>query len=280
MNLLPPAIPRLDYAPASHARGQRLKRLLRRLFVAALVLSNLYFAVTKWGGRVRLQTHMLICQRLCMRFAEPPTRVVFENDPAKASVWLSQAVYGPPRAGPFYFPMFAVYLRTGEIFDAFGNACTAIEAQQPIGVPLTSGMSDISPDTTGWKLFMSRRRSPSGHNRLVIVRGGLADSDPDLLSLEAFAIEPASLTGLPHSFSAGELRSLPMFSGGGPHHPLCLFAGQADAKNRARFTIAYDTPDGHGTVEGILGDDDGVRLKILDGPLTSSDAPPSAATEP
>ncbi len=270
------AVPSLEYAATAQVGRGRAKRLAKGLFVAALILTNFYFAVTKWGGCACLQTHMLICQRRCAHYSEPPDRVIFDNDPSRGTALLAQVSYGSATAAQLFnrSPAFAVYLRTGETFQVFADACKAVEQQQIPGAwQLTFAIPDLSADD-GWTLFMRERRSAAGDKRLVVVRGNLDNSDPELLTLVPRSIQSASLTGMPVLRELGELESLPMFPRGGTHQLLRLFAGQPDPVNASRFTMEYETPDGRGTVEGILGDEGAVTLKILDGPLAPTASAP------
>jgi hypothetical protein len=107
------------------------------------------------------------------------------------------------------------------------------------------------------------RRSPAGHQRLLVVRfdplcylaGGTQPLNADVRWLDGrwgdmgYAHSPA----LP-SFKLPASKSLR------------LFHGQPDPLDESHFTIAYDAGGVTGTIDGWLQADDTVKLVVRDGP--------------
>lgn len=187
--------------------------------------------------------------------------------------WSVVSVASPRKTGDFllYAP------QPDEALKEYESINSTIEpAQSPTVTVGGGGIFASSPEPTiVFAAFIHGLRSAAGHQRLVIVNFSLIGDDPDLLALETEAIEPASLGGLRRWCVTSSQSPILLAGDATPHHLLKLFAGQTDPHDPARFTMAYQTPDGSGTVEGVLGDDDIVRLKFVDGPLLPSITQPA-----
>lgn len=46
-----------------------------------------------------------------------------------------------------------------------------------------------------------------------------------------------------------------------------IYAPQPDSADASRFTLAYETAEGRGEIEGKLQEDDTVTMRIVSGPL-------------
>lgn len=263
----PPPIPQLDYAPPHPSRG----RWFKRTFLAFLVLSNLYFAFDKWGGGLRLQARMLRYQQQCLRFAQPPTRVVLSTNPSQMAFLLSQgydepASMGGPNIAHLTFDPTAI-----DVLHQFDNLSNEIESRSRTPATAIGGIFAAPSDVnqTDPLVYLHKRTSPSGHVRLVGCSASFFLLPKTFAQIEAFAIEPASVFGLRRKCELAQAAAPLRLKQATDYGWIQLFAGQADPTNPARFTIQYETPEGHGDVEGILMDDDAVQLRIADGPLAA-----------
>ncbi len=221
---------------------------------------------------------MLIAQRRCMKYSQPPTRIMFDSDPSRTAVLLSQG-YGQP---PNFFwvgntlPSYCFYPATKDAFDAFETASANLDNWRNPPAPNAGWIFANSPPdfSTNSAVFLHERRSPSGHIRLIQCSTSVTDAGGDPIQLTVSAIEPASLTGLRKNCRQNAPLS---FLRAGDQRWLRLFAGQPDSDDASRFTIRYETNNGTGLIEEMLADDDGVQLRILSDPLPTLLLGPASA---
>src|SRR5580658_7141971 len=85
----PASVP-LEYAPAP----PRWRKPARR-FLLGLVLTMIAFCGWRWGPYAWHQTRLLYWQRQCMDFSLPADTVVYEEEPAAATLLLKRSDYSP-----------------------------------------------------------------------------------------------------------------------------------------------------------------------------------------
>jgi hypothetical protein len=80
--------------------------------------------------------------------------------------------------------------------------------------------------------------------------------------LFAKVIVPAQWTGLPETLDESHFPDSCDVRTANPGQHMRIFAGQPDPIDPSRFTIDYETSDGRRTIQGTLGSDDHVEMKI------------------
>jgi hypothetical protein len=120
----------------------------------------------------------------------------------------------------------------------------------------------------GHALFCHLRRAPGGHVRIVVVTSIL--SGTPLVHL----IDPGSLSIAPRvtRSTSDSIKPWPAYPvlDRADQMSLTFRAGQPDAADASHFMIPYATPEGAGSVDGWLLDDDRVRFRVLSGPCKLS----------
>jgi hypothetical protein len=116
----------------------------------------------------------------------------------------------------------------------------------------------------GRAIFCHARRSPAGHERLVVVTSVISGIPlGHVIKLASGAVPCVVLR-------SSELSIRPW-----PTHtvldkwetmPVTLYAGQADQQDASHFTIGYSCAKGTGVMDGWLLDDDRLRFRALSGP--------------
>lgn len=235
-----PAAP-LAYAP------YRRRRRGRRWAAAGLLLAGLAVAAWRFGPPYWRQGKYLWWQHRCMARAEPPDRVVYEDDPAAGDRLLA--------AGGDYQP-------------AFGPATPSAGAGRPVVYQprLLAERPDLGKNPV---LFLHARRAPGGRERLVVVRMLVGQPlGQRLVVVRATAMDPASWAA---GSTAMPINS-PRYTSGlwylRPSDRLRCFAGQPDPADPSHFTIRYERDGVAGTFHGRLRNDDLVALTV-DGPLAA-----------
>jgi hypothetical protein len=140
--------------------------------------------------------------------------------------------------------------------------CVSGLRQLPIPYQFTSDLGD--------EIFVHARRAPGGHERLVVVAfnpPGFVAGNRTPFTARAIA-RGGWLRPLSTNFKA-EASQLPLEFVTSKDQPLKLYAGQPDPTDEAHFTIDYETPAGHGTIDGWLHRDDTVTLTARDGPAAA-----------
>ena len=113
-------------------------------------------------------------------------------------------------------------------------------------------------------VFLHRRRSPGGTERVVAVRGLplYLTSASVLQALQPVTVEQAELWPLTSRPTLHEAE----FPGGFPvEADVQIFGGQPDPADPSRFTIRYTVNGSPGMIDGRLADDGTVSLVIRDG---------------
>ena len=133
-------------------------------------------------------------------------------------------------------------------------------------------------------LFLHRRTSPGGANRLVVVEGKkyfyqippeYGDRGPEtyhMLALNAYVVEPDNVhpEGMELNPGHGPIfgtllhiddRRFEM----GDAVRCVVFGGRHDESDASHFTIGYAMDGARGTIDGWLEDGDSVRLRVRDG---------------
>jgi hypothetical protein len=112
----------------------------------------------------------------------------------------------------------------------------------------------------------------AGANRLAQLR---PNPPPGLMMLYADVIELGTLTRPPRVRWGrfvqldGRLTEVPVGT-------LRIYSGQPDPADASHFTLAYETAEGRGTIDGWLMSDDSVKMAVRDGPAAATQ--PAGAT--
>jgi hypothetical protein len=237
---LAPAPAEVPYAPPPpwHRR-----RAFRRAGLAAAVLFLALFA-WRWGRTALRETQSFYWQRQCLAYAPADGWVVFDDDPARAAVLL---------AGQGYV----------RSHSAFGQGTYAIHDAQPWQTYRGVGRRSFGRAPAAPVVFMHRRTSPAGHERLVAVQIGYVVGTPreefNRLNFHPFVETTRSvLPGKKLVQYDPSNRGLNMFRrlGDGTR----LLAGRPDPADASHFTIDYVHNGTPGTIDGWLNDDESVTL--------------------
>lgn len=241
-----------------HVRARwGVPRRAARWLVAITALAVVIWAATTWVPELqrylqhrRLVRAALLAQRVCMEFSLPPATIVYSDDPADIAspgagrYWtFSSDLHGQWYEGET--PRQRIARQTDEWRAlAFAVASARLGTQGLSQYPLVA--------------FMHHRRSPGGHDRLVVIETG------EWGCLQPIVVTPFTAETPPVLGPC--LRQLTLwrrFS-----RPLRIFAGQPDANDLSHFTFDYTYDGRRGTIEAYLDDNDGVRFQL-------SSVPPS-----
>jgi hypothetical protein len=121
-------------------------------------------------------------------------------------------------------------------------------------------------------VFLHRRRSPAGHERVVAVRcvPMYLTSASVAQAFEPLVVKPADFW----RFTSRPSLRYGTFPGGYPvNAAVRVFGGQPDPADPSHFTIAYTVNDRPGVIDGRLRDDGTVDLRVREG---SADVYPAA----
>lgn len=224
--------PQLAYepTPAWHRR-----RGLRRLVLPVVVL--LVVAAAAWyGPQLWRRAKLVTLQRRCLNYQPPsPPRVVFVDEPKAAAALVKQ---------PNYFPDFSGGRRA--VYQNRAWSAFAGTAAPPV--------------------FMHRRTSPGGNERLVVVQistvGGGADPYNRIVFVP-YVEGIATPKGRHFVAGAATIPGLEMY-----RHPgdwTAVVEGRPDPADPSHFTIDYSHNNTPGTLDGWLNDDDTVTLSPREG---------------
>ena len=210
--------------------------MARRVVLALLVLA-LVLAVWWWHEPVLAHARVLNCQRQCGIHTFRPEGVVASS------------------AGP-----------GGTTAAAVPAHWTAYEAAalRVAGARGFTGTGGPNPAFSETLVFLHRRRSPAGRQRVVAVRclPLYLTSASVLQAFQPVVVEPAKLWPL----SSRPLLREGEFHGGYPvDAAVQVFGGQPDPADPSHFTIAYTVNGQPGVIDAHLRDDDTVRLQVRAG---------------
>ena len=126
-------------------------------------------------------------------------------------------------------------------------------------------------------LYLGRRVSPGGHERVVLARvAGTYSFLSSNVSQPSFHFGILAKTILQGTVTSLPREARPMTVGLGVEvvrgTPVRMFAGQEDPVDQSHLTIVYDVGGQRGTIDGYLQDDDTVKLSVRDGPALGSGA--------
>jgi hypothetical protein len=252
----------LFYATGTHRSPPRLRRVLRKLprygALAVLVAIPIAVAVVsyRWpwvwyGSRNSYQWHRWLT------FTIPADQVVYEEDPDRAAKLLALPA-DPDKAyvgGEKFWLRNPLrdYQRAGVNRSGAAYSPPAFRALDQFGEPAL--------------VLLHERAGPTAHHRLVVISPGCEFS-------EYSPSNPQRRVGVWLSANAHPIRQpYDVFRAGSgifiPLHPdeiMRIYAGQADPKDDAHFTIKYEIDNVPGTIDGRLEADDTVTLKVRDGP--------------
>jgi hypothetical protein len=219
-----PPKPDLAYAPAEP--GRRRRRTARRVVLAVLVLA---IAGCLWWWHEPLIAHgrLLYWQHKCQTHTFAPDAVVASSS-------------GPAEMTSAPVPAY---------WTAYESA---------------AGGSSRKSTLTQTVVFLHRRRSPSGRERVVAVRclPGYLTSASVVQAFHPAVVEPAA----PWPLTSRPVLREGRFPGGYPvDAAVRVFGGQSDAADPSHFTIPYTVNDLPGTLDGWLRDDDTVDLRVRKG---------------
>lgn len=217
--------PAISYAPISPSRRRR--RMVRRGVLAVLLLAA---AGCAWWWHEPLLAHgqLLYWQHKCQTHTFAPDAVVASS------------------AGP-----------GGETVAPVPAHWAAYEATFANGRSWKSLLTETF-------VFLHRRRSPAGHERIVAVRcvPHYLTSASVIQAFHPFTVTPAAAWPLGGRPTLREGR----FDGGYPvDGAVRVFGGQPDSADPSHFTIAYTVNDRPGVIDGWLRDDGTVDLQVREG---------------
>jgi hypothetical protein len=258
-----PALITPHYAPASLDLPWYRQRRFRRLAAGAVILIVAFYIAYVYRDLPRFW-NIARLQNKCLAYTAPPDQIVYSelaSDiatlPASSSEYWLDLSANPSRV-----------LHRPKCWAEFDAA--------------TSG----SPSPAYPVLFLSER-SNGGERQLVCVRfegwaGNIRYMTQPTQNLYVIG-EPRYLmssygivrhNGMSHSTwasgSVGVTTTPP-----DPISNVRFFAGRPDPKDPSRFTIAYEANGNSGIIEGKLGADTSVSLRIKDGPLKTPDGLPA-----
>lgn len=234
----PVSPPELHYAPAP----SRLRRKGFRRAVILLTLAGVAcFAWWRWGPAVRERVTLLMAQRQCAAYVAPTDHLI-STEPLPV-LW--ETSFTQTAGDPQCLADLMGYLPA----DVPGNR---------LGGPV---------------LFLHARKTTSGVERIVVLRRTPPQRRMSIdipLAYTVTLIEAAAAReGKPvqKTFIVEEVLD-PIYDDAAAEPALRFFAGQPDASDPARFTVAYEITGRRGAIEGRLVDTDSdgptVELKLLD----------------
>jgi hypothetical protein len=231
--------------PLGYARRPSSRRKSVRRVTAALLLAAIVAGGCRWGAAVVDRAATLYWQRRCMNYEPEQTRVVFDNDTARAAALLASGRYRPAvrAAAP----------------GTTARQLTAAAGDVPCWVALCRRVGLAPPATrSSGTAFCHRVISPAGNERVVSVevREISSGTSPDL-ALQVTVIVP------------GSWRKPPLVASGPGHYvsvdatpPTRVFAGQRDPADASKFSILIEHPNGRLRFRGQLNDDDTVGFGV------------------
>jgi len=218
---------------------------MRRLMLLGITLL-LAAAVYLWGGMILRRVEMVYWQYRCTNYVAAPQQVALD---ARA---------GTPMPAPGHRDAFAGTIHHIPV------TCRVPDAWEELYGLLTPGTpaSSFSKGT----VFLGRRRSAAGHERLVAVDVTQFGQHTECVAVCSHVIRLGSLTTEPASCTPQTKYDLPMFA----DPELVFFAAKADATDASRFEFHFVEKGRRSTIEGRLMDDDTVSFRRI---LISSTAP-------
>lgn len=250
------------------------RRWLMRAAVVAILVGMAPLAKFLWQ-----RTRVLYWQHRCLNHVDPPGTVVYEEDPDHVASLLFRPSTAYVKLPKFTLPgpLYRVPTLAGKMPQEFER---------------------LFPSGADFVVFLHRRRSSEGKERLVVVTARVYE---DLSPRTAFfdghdhyfagfyiklgegvAVVPAGIFGPEPSLPAAD----PMAGYSLTKNPqenvtgYRLFAGQPDPIDESRFTIRYEVGTGNyeretvqkptwisGEIEGQLQTDGEVKLTVGSGPL-------------
>ena len=223
-----------------------------------------YLIFAKWGRWPRLQTDILLAQRRCLTFADPPGRVVLDMGAHRLAVLSVDKGYREARTFEFlaWNPTSgAVSMHAEEVLGDLDAACKRMKhwngLQNPKLPPSFSSLSflDSAPNRPP-VLFLHGLRAGGEPERLVVLH---ADESPGgAVSLYATVFSPAGLAGELVALGSRSVSPSTRLQVEG----LRIFAGKPDPADPSRFTLDYENSAGKGTIEVRLLPDDETQLKL------------------
>lgn len=211
---------------------------------AALVLLALLalVAIVRWRSIWSLYatTQAYVWQQKAIRLALPPDRPVYTEDPAEAQ----RLAGGDPAYGA-----------------ARGTAWYIV---RPV-VEMRRWTTAAATTSTSASLFVRARRAVGGAERLVVVEmlpfAPHGPAGPREFSFRYEVIAPGSPLRFPVVRGADAVLSLGLRT----EDRLTVFAGQPDAADASRFTIAYLLNGQRSQIAARLGDDETVTFTPAEG---------------
>jgi hypothetical protein len=248
--------PQLEYAPRARFHQRRwFRRALWGIVAAVVLASAAYFA-----DPVVVRLRLLSAQREAMAISYPSTQVAWEEAPARIAAWTAGA-----RSGPGWATL------TG----TQGGLLAAYVAPPAFGRVL---MMPKSPGGGVAQLYVGARDGGAGRRLVAVCVEGVpyrfmrpAGAPLGIDTLRVVVMRPAALTSPPMFYA--DSWADPDVLDRVPAGTLRFYWGQPDPADASRFTIAYETTTGKGTIDGRLMADDTVRLKRVDGPATVPSLP-------
>lgn len=247
-------------ATLGYAHSPPTRKRMRRVVVLLGVLLSL--AAAGWRSRrYGPQAVYLYHQSRCMNAVLPANQVVYDNDP-KTDANLIR------RGGEYHLEQVAVR----EIEPPEWKKAAAYTP----GDLLALGLSP--PQTDGSVVFMGRRQTPSGTERLVVATARSFPLIHDrselrhwktIVGLQATAFRQANWQTAPRVMALDPQRfhlgnALLGTIGILRQDKLRVFAGQADAADLSHFTCVYTLDGQQGTIQGWLRDPGGPASTVTE----------------
>jgi hypothetical protein len=226
-----------------------LRRVLVVLAVAAPVAAGYVSYRWPWvwyGSRNGYYRHRM------RTFALPPDFVVHEEDPGRAAALRARPPN--PAMGDADYPGAIEYWDGNWRGRPYAWHCP------PFFVDWNM------PRVNKALLFMHGRVAPGGRRYIVWVHGGRPRRARDAPGVWLAAMGHADDGAFwPYQADRRGLLNIPV----PPDARVRFFAGQPDPNDNARFTIRYHVDNVPGTIEGRLGVDGTVTLRVLNGPAAT-----------
>jgi len=228
-----------------------------------------YLVFAEWGTWPRLQGGMLIAQRRCMNFADPPGRVVLDMNPSHLPGLSADQGYRVARSWEFVVPgesppspSAAASTHAEEVLGDLDAACTCMRRWKALrygSIPPPFTALDYLDNAPGksFVLFLHGLHAHGGPERLVVLHAD--EYFGGAVSLYATVFKPGGLTAEPVTLQARPVGSSARLQVKG----LRIFAGKLDLTDASCFTLDYENFAGKGTIEVGLLPDDRTDLRLL-----------------
>jgi hypothetical protein len=212
----------------------------------------------RWGPAGWKQFNLLRLQRACLSYAPPADQVVYEEEQHAAALLLREGdefvgFSRPREVGPDLLLNRQIACRVPPCWRRF-------EAEMIPTATLWSFASNPLP-----VLFLGKRTSPKGHERLICVRYFPSQDAFPPQFLNGWDCDVIVMTPISWSTQAvihPNAVPVPRRASGLSRAPLRIYAGQADPADPSHFTVSFVQEDESHVLDGWLRDNEDVVLVI------------------